>query len=174
MNMREQGLGGGAQAASLAPEIFCELRDFAYLEGRLLDEGRFEEWVELFQDEGTYWVPASRGQESPETALSLFHEAKPLLALRMRRLANPQTHVQAPPARTHHHLSNIEGADLGGGAYALRCMLLLVEWRNGTQRIFSACCNYRLRRGLGGLRIVSKRVDLLDCDAPQRAIVVPF
>lgn len=53
-------------------------------------------------------------------------------------------------------------------------MLLMVEWRNGTQRIFSACCNYQLRRSLAGLRILSKRVDLLDCDAPQRALVIPF
>ena len=171
MNVREQGMGG---QAVLAPEMHCELRDFVHLEARLLDEGRFEDWVELFHEDGVYWVPASPGQASPETALSLFHEARPLLALRARRLAHPQTHVNTPPARTHHHLSNIEGADLGGGGYALRCMLLMVEWRNGTQRLFSASCNYQLRRSLAGLRILSKRVDLLDCDAPQRALVIPF
>ena len=129
-----------------------------------------------------YWVPSEPGQASPDSALSLFHETTPLLKLRARRLGHPQTHIQAPPARTHHHLSGIIGADVKGGVggsegdihYLVHSMLLMVEWRNGEHRLFSARCEHRLRRTPNGLRIAAKRVDLLNCDAPHRAIAIPF
>jgi benzoate/toluate 1,2-dioxygenase beta subunit len=161
-------------AGALAPGVLDELGELAFEEARLLDAGQFESWVDLFAEDGVYWVPSEPGQASPEDTLSLFHETKPLLRLRARRLSHPQTHIQAPPVRTHHHLSNLSGCDLGGGEYLLRSMLLMVEWRNGEQRLFSAACEHRLRRTPEGLRIVRKRVDLLNCDAPHRAFAIPF
>jgi benzoate/toluate 1,2-dioxygenase beta subunit len=163
-----------AAAGALAPGVLDELREFAFEEVRLLDSGQYEAWVDLFADDGVYWVPSEPGQASPEDTLSLFHETRPLLQLRARRLSHPQTHIQAPPVRTHHHLSNLSGQDLGGGKYLLRSMLLMVQWRNGEQRLFSAACEHRLRRTPAGLRIARKRVDLLDCDAPHRAFAIPF
>jgi len=167
------GLKAGAGSA-LAPGVLDELREFAFEEARLLDAGRFEAWVDLFAEDGVYWVPAEPGQPAPEGTLSLFHETRPLLRLRARRLTHPQTHIQAPPVRTHHHLSNLSGSDLGGGQYLLQSMLLMAEWRNGEQRLFSAACEHCLRRTLAGLRIAWKRVELLNCDAPHRAFAIPF
>ena len=171
MNPRDLKATAGA---ALAPGMFDELREFAFAETRLLDAGQFEAWVGLFAEDGVYWAPSEPGQASPEDTLSLFHETKPLLQLRARRLSHPQTHIQAPPLRTHHHLGNLSGQDLGGGEYLLRAMLLMVEWRNGEQRIFSAACEYHLRRTPDGLRMAHKRVDLLNCDAPHRALAIPF
>ena len=163
-----------AAGGALAPGVLDELREFAFAEARLLDAGRFEAWVDLFGEDGVYWVPSEPGQASPDGTLSLFHETKALLQLRARRLAHPQTHIQAPPVRTHHHLSNLSGSDLGGGHYLMRSMLLMVEWRNGEQRLFSATCEHHLRRTPVGLRIAAKRVELLNCDAPHRALAIPF
>ena len=171
MNLHDlKAAAGGA----LAPEVLDQLRDFVFLEARLLDAGGFEAWVDLFAEDGVYWVPAEPGQAVPQGSLSLFHETKPLLHLRARRLMHPQTHIQAPPVRTHHHLGNIGGEDLGDDMYLLRSMLLMVEWRNGEQRLFSAACEHRLRRTPVGLRIVLKRVELVNCDAPHRALAIPF
>ena len=163
-----------APGGALAPGVLDELRAFVHEEAHLLDTGRYEEWADLFAEDGVYWVPAERGQASPDGTLSLFHETRPLLQLRVRRLAHPQTHIQAPAVRTHHHLSNLCATDLGGVEYLLRATLLMVEWRNGEQRIFSAGCEYRLRRTAAGFRIVLKRVELLNCDAPHRALAIPF
>ena len=38
---------------------------FLIHEARLLDDRRFREWMELFAEDGTYWVPAVPGQDSP-------------------------------------------------------------------------------------------------------------
>jgi ethylbenzene dioxygenase beta subunit len=152
----------------------AELEAFVLREARLLDERRFAEWLALFAEDGVYWVPTLPDQASPHEALSLFHEPKPLLAMRVARLQRTDVHIQAPPSRTVHHVSAIETThDL-----EVRSALVVAEWRAGPSveisRWFAGRVLHRLRREPGGLRIVLKRVDLIDSEAPQRAIAVPF
>ena len=158
----------------VAPAVLRECEAFLFEEARRLDEGRFEAWVDLFDDTGTYWVPSEPGQHSPQDTLSVFYESKALLRLRAQRLVHPLTHVQSPRWRTHHHINSVTATDLGGGRYMVRSLLLLIAWRAGEQKMFSASCSHELRRADGHLCIIAKRVDLLDCDAPHRAISVPF
>jgi ethylbenzene dioxygenase beta subunit len=147
----------------------AELEALVLREARLLDERRFSDWLALFAEDGVYWVPAAPAQASPQDALSLFHEPKPLLAMRVARLERPDMHAQAPVTRTVHHVSAVEVADL-----EVRSALVIAEWRAGESRWFAARVLHRLRREPAGLRIVLKRVDLIDCEAPHRAIAVPF
>jgi ethylbenzene dioxygenase subunit beta len=148
----------------------AELEAFVLHEARLLDERRFAEWLALFAEDGVYWVPTLPGQASPQEALSLFHEPKPLLAMRVARLEGTDLHIQAPPSRTVHHVSAIETTD----DLEVRSALVVAEWRAGEARWFAGRVLHRLRRSAEGLRIVLKRVDLIDSEAPQRAIAVPL
>ena len=63
---------------------------FLIHEAMLLDDRRFEEWRDLFVDEGTYWVPLRPDQPSPETEASLFYDDKRLMQTRIERLRHPQ------------------------------------------------------------------------------------
>jgi ethylbenzene dioxygenase subunit beta len=146
-----------------------ELEAFVLHEARLLDERRFAEWLALFAEDAVYWVPTLPGQASPQEALSLFYEPKALLALRVARLERPDMHAQTPASRTVHHVSAVEVAEL-----EVRSALVVAEWRAGETRWFAGRVLHRLRREAGALRIVLKRVDLIDSEAPQRAIAVPF
>ncbi len=166
--------GAPTGGAPVSPAILLEVQAFLIDEACRLDEGRFGEWVDLFNEDGVYWVPSEPGQASPDDMLSIFYESKALLRLRAQRLAHPQTHAQVPRSRTHHHINNVSVADLGAGRYMAYSLLLVVEWRAGEQTLFSARCRHELQRGGEGLRIAGKRVDLLNCDAPHRAISVPF
>ncbi len=38
---------------------------FLVHEARLLDERRFEDWLDLFTDDGWYWVPIEPDQDNP-------------------------------------------------------------------------------------------------------------
>lgn len=170
-------MGAGEAVNSVTPvsaAVVREVEAFLLDEACCLDEGRFEAWVDLFDEEGIYWVPSEPGQVSPHDTLSIFYESRALLRLRAQRLVHPQTHVQVPRSRTHHHISGVSVTGPADGNYMVRSLLLLLEWRADEQRIFSARCSHVLRRVGGGLRIVSKRADLLDCDAPHRAISIPF
>ena len=147
-----------------------ELEAFVLREARLLDERRYTAWLELFAEEGVYWIPTRPDQSSPQDALSIIYEPRALLAVRVERLERGEMHVQAPPSRTVHHVSALEvSADL-----EVRSSLIVAEWRAGESRWFAARVLHRLRRAPEGLRIVLKRVDLTDGEAPHRALAVPL
>ena len=148
----------------------AELEAFVLAEARLLDERRFSDWLALFAEDGVYWVPTNPQQASPQEALSLFYEPKALLAMRVARLERPDMHVQSPASRTVHHVSAVEVS----GELEVRSALMVAEWRAGEARWFAGRALHRLRRDPEGLRIVLKRVDLIDSEAPQRAIAIPF
>ena len=146
-----------------------EIESFVLREARLLDEQRYAEWLDLFAEDGVYWIPTQAGQASPHEALSLIYEPRSLLALRVERLSRGETHVQSPPSRTVHHVSAIEV----DGEEA-RSALVVAEWRAGEARWFAGRVLHRLRSTPQGLRILLKRIDLIDAEAPHRAIAVPL
>jgi benzoate/toluate 1,2-dioxygenase beta subunit len=147
----------------------AEVEAFVLREARLLDEQRFAEWLELFAEDGAYWIPTRPNQASPRDALSIIYEPRTLLAVRVERLGRGEMHVQSPPSRTVHHVSAVEVQ--GDEA---RSSLIVAEWRAGEPRWFAARVLHRLRRTSQGLQIVLKRVDLIDGEAPHRAIAVPL
>ena len=63
-----------------------ELVDFVLYEARLIDRGRYEEWLELFAEDGVYWMPLAPGQTDARLHASLMHEDKLLLKIRVERL----------------------------------------------------------------------------------------
>lgn len=143
-------------------------------EARLLDERRFDEWLSLFADDAWYWMPASWEQRSPDDALSLLFEDRRLLSLRVRRLASPVIHVEQPPSRTHHHLSALAAESSAEDGIKVSSLQLIVMVRESEQRLFSARCVHRLSGHQEALRIVSKTVRLIDCDAGHRGFAVPL
>ena len=166
---------------------------FLLYEARLLDEGRFAEWLALFTPDCHYWVPSQPGQASPKDTVSLIYDDRRLLETRVRRLGSPHMHAQIPPSRTSRMVTNVtleESED--AGLQRVRSKLLVVEFRSNRQRVYAGTCWHGLvdgRRGradegpsgAGGerglasevpraagdvrsLKIAWKRVDLVDCD----------
>ena len=153
-----------------------ELERFLIHEARLLDERRFREWMELFTEDGTYWVPSVPGQASPFDQASLFYDDRDLMRTRVERLEHPRIHVQTPPSRTAHLVGNVlvEQADEAKGEYVIGSTVIVVEYRDDAQRIFAGRQHHRLRRDGASFRIVQKRVDLINCDSAFEAIAVPI
>jgi benzoate/toluate 1,2-dioxygenase beta subunit len=158
-----------------APDL-AEAERLLLHEARLLDEGRFEDWLALFTADAWYWVPSQPGQASPRDTVSLIYDDRRLLETRVRRLRNPHLHAQQPPARASRIVANpsIEERDAAAGAAVVRSKLLMVEYRRNRQRLFAATCLHRLVRRGDGLLIGWKRVDLVDCDAELEGLLLPF
>ena len=154
----------------------AEVTQFVLEEARLLDERRFTQWLALFAADATYWVPTQPGQRSPHDALSLFYETRELLAVRVGRLERPDVHVQVPPSRTLHHVGGIQTRESQDQRweYEAHSTLIVAEYRLNEQRWFAGRVLHGLRRENSELRIVLKRVDLINADAPQRALAIPF
>jgi benzoate/toluate 1,2-dioxygenase beta subunit len=149
---------------------------FLIHEARLLDERRFRDWMGLFAEDGTYWVPAVPGQDSPFDQASLFYDDRDLMKTRIDRLEHPRIHVQTPPSRTAHLIGNVvvDAADDAKGEYLVGSTVIMVENREDRQRLFAGRQQHRLRRDGASFRIVQKRVDLINCDSAFEAMAVPI
>jgi 3-phenylpropionate/cinnamic acid dioxygenase small subunit len=164
-------LRADAQAAAFDA---AECERFLVHEARLLDEGRFDQWLSLFTSDAWYWVPSEPDQASPHDTISLIYDDRRLLETRVRRLASPRIYSQEPRSRTSRIIANVtieEADDIG---CLVRSKWQLLEYRRETQRIFGGTCFHRLVRGDNGIQIAWKRVDLVNCDAPHEGLVVPF
>jgi 3-phenylpropionate/cinnamic acid dioxygenase small subunit len=166
--------------ASAAPDLAgserAPIEQFLMHEARLLDERRFRDWMELFTDDGTYWVPAVPDQKSPFDQASLFYDDRDLMRTRVERLEHPRIHVQTPPSRTAHLVGNvlIEEADAAKGEVVVGSTVIMVEYRDEVQRVFAGRQHHRLRRDGASFRIVQKRVDLINCDSAFEPMAVPI
>ena len=161
----------GAAGVDCAP-----FERFLFHEAALLDARRFRDWMALFADDGTYWVPAVPDQDSPFNQASLFYDDRELMKTRVDRLEHPRIHVQTPPSRTAHLIGNmiVEEADEAKGEYLVGSTVIMVEYRDENQRVFAGRQRHRLRREGGSFRIVQKRVDLINCDSAFEAMAVPI
>ncbi|HVL36203.1 MAG TPA: aromatic-ring-hydroxylating dioxygenase subunit beta [Burkholderiales bacterium] len=149
-----------------------ELIGFVLREARLLDERRFDEWYELFAEDGHYWVPASPHQPDPLNHNSLAYEDRLLLKLRIERLKSPLAYSQRPASRGHHLLQTpeVERSDPARGEHLTRTQLIYTETRGDDSQRYAATAWHTLVATPAGLRIRLKRVDLLNCDAALPSI----
>jgi len=167
----EAGSPQPAPGAGAAPSRDASPRQH---EARLLDEGKFDDWLALFTPDGCYWVPSQPDQDNPHDTVSLIYDDRRLLETRVRRLASPRIYSQEPRSRTSRIISNVSIEDGDNNRCTVRSKLLMVEYRREAQRLFAGTAFHRLVQTDGLILIASKRVDLLNCDAPLDGIVVPF
>ncbi|MBS0367108.1 MAG: nuclear transport factor 2 family protein [Proteobacteria bacterium] len=148
------------------------LAQFVCHEARLIDEKRFDEWYELFSDDGCYWIPLTRGQPPQETFTSISREDKLLLKVRIERLRHPHAYSQQQPSFCQHVLQQplVESIDAQHNLCVLRTPYLYVETQLDTQIVLSGVAWHHLRMQGDALRIVLKKVELLNCDAALPAI----
>jgi benzoate/toluate 1,2-dioxygenase beta subunit len=148
--------------------------EFLYHEARLLDEQRLEEWLELFTDDATYWVPLEHDQADPVETSSIIHDDKTLLELRVKQARHPRAHARTPLARTVHQISNVVIEDDKKNEIQVNSTLVLVEFRAEKQRVWGALVEHRLRREGDDFRIAHKRVDLVNSEGELDGIAILF
>jgi 3-phenylpropionate/cinnamic acid dioxygenase small subunit len=144
-----------------------QLIDFVVREARLLDQQRFEEWLDLFAEDGRYWMPVEWGQSDPRLTTSLMYEDKLLLKIRVDRLRGTRTYSQKPRSRCHHVLQvpQIDERNDEASHYVTWTPMHYVETRADQQTLFAAWATHHLTVVEGALKIRLKRVDLVNCDA---------
>jgi 3-phenylpropionate/cinnamic acid dioxygenase small subunit len=150
----------------------CE--QFLLHEARLLDEGKFDDWLALFAPDAWYWVPSEPGQPDPVETISLIYDDRRLLETRVRRLASPRMYSQEPRSRTSRIVTNVTIDEAGKDACTVRSKFMMIEYRREQQRLFGGTTLHRLAQTDGRIMIAWKRVDLVNCDAPLDGITIPF
>jgi len=152
----------------------ADVAQFLYHEAHLLDAQRFEEWLELFTEDATYWVPLEQGQDDPFETSSIIHDDRTLLELRVKQTRHPRAHARRPFARTVHQIGNVRLLEDAGGELRVASTLILVEFRAERQRIWGALVEHRLRAIDNSYRIAHKRVDLANSEGELDGIAILF
>ena len=151
-----------------------EIEELLYREAALLDRGRLDDWLALFTDDATYWVPLEPAQADPFTTASIVFDDRRMLEIRVRQFAHPRAHARRPPPRTVHQVSNVRLLEDDGREIRVSSALVMVEFRQERQRIWGALVEHRLRRTADGLRIAAKRIDLANAQSELEGIAVLF
>ena len=79
--------------ATARVESRSEIEQFLYREAWLLDHGRLDEWLGLFTDDATYWIPLQANQADPLTTSSIVYDDRRLLEVRVRQFQHPRAHA---------------------------------------------------------------------------------
>jgi len=148
-----------------------EIEAFLFLEARLADESRYDEWEALVTDDVHYWVPAEPSDYDPAARLSYLNDNRARLATRIRQLKTGLRHSQTPPSLMRRLISNVEifPIDDGSALYRVESNFVLYELARqatGDLRLWAGRTTHRLRRVDGRLRIAAKRVDLVNAAGP--------
>jgi 3-phenylpropionate/cinnamic acid dioxygenase small subunit len=156
----------GPPAAALDEAARRELEAFVFLEARLADESRYEEWEALVTDDVHYWVPNGRADYDPATRLSYVNDNRARLATRLRQLRTGVRHAQTPPSPLRRTVANLEVLvhDLRSGEALVAANQVVYEvaaQSTGELRLWPGRVTYRLRRVEGRWRLAGKTIELL-------------
>jgi benzoate/toluate 1,2-dioxygenase beta subunit len=152
-------------AAAKRPTVRA-LEDFLIRQAELLDRRNWDEWMELFADDGVYWMPLKEEQQDPENYPSIFFEDKALMTARVARLLDTNAWGQQPVTRTVHLVGNVrlDGDDARNGEIVVRSNFTMAEFRRDVLRHHAGTYTHHLRRVRGGFKIAMQRVDLINAD----------
>jgi len=107
---------------SLSYENICA---FLYKEARLLDERDWDTWLDMYDEQCTFWMPAwdDDGEltEDPQSEISLIYYARRAgLEDRVFRIRTERSSATIPDTRTSHNITNVEIIEQANGVVKLR------------------------------------------------------
>jgi len=105
--------------------LYDTVRDFLYREARYLDDGQWDQWLELYAADATFWMPAWDDNdtltEDPQSEISLiWYGNRGGLEDRVFRIKTERSSATIPDTRTSHNISNIEIVEQGDGVCKVR------------------------------------------------------
>ncbi len=151
-------------------DLRAEVEQLLFLEARLADESRYEEWLALMTDDVRYWVPSGRADYDPDTRISFVNDNRSRLETRVRQLLTGVRYAQTPPSPMRRVISNLEIDSTGtDGTITAGSNFVLYELSaqaTNELRIWAGRATHRIRRVDGALRIAAKTVELVNATQP--------
>lgn len=107
---------------SLSYENICA---FLYKEARLLDDRDWDSWLEMYDENCSFWMPSwdDDGEltDDPQSQISLIYYARRAgLEDRVFRIRTERSSATIPDTRTSHNIANVEILEQANGIVKLR------------------------------------------------------
>jgi benzoate/toluate 1,2-dioxygenase beta subunit len=138
---------------------------FLYRQSELLDSKKWQEWIDLFADDGIYWMPPDASYKTWDGQPAIFAEDKNLMTVRMNRVLHPDAWSQRPLWGTNHVVSNVVIEKETKDAVVVRSRFHMMELRRDDVRHFAGAYRHELQRTKDGYRIKLQRVDMTNAQA---------
>ena len=169
---RETARGGNLVARAAAgvvtqtDSLQQQVAQFLFHQSELLDQKCWSRYVDLFADDGIYWMPVSADQTEWLDSPSIFAEDRRLMEVRMGRVTHPNAWSQAPQWGTSHLVGNVVIESVNADTVSVRSRFHMSELRRDTMRQFAGTYQHTLVRHGDDFKIKLQRVDLLNGQAP--------
>ncbi len=155
-----------ATISSAGGDLQRRVEQFLYAQAEALDNKLWQSFIDLFADDGVYWMPSAPEQTSWEGEPSIFAEDKPMMRVRMGRVTHPNAWSQAPLWMTNHVVSNVVIESETAQQVVVRSRFHMMELRRDNVRHFGGTYRHTLVKKGGGFAIKMQRVDLFNGQAP--------
>jgi benzoate/toluate 1,2-dioxygenase beta subunit len=141
-----------------------DVEQLLYRQADCLDGKNWQDFIELFTEDGTYWMPAAPEQTTGDGVPSIFWEDRNLMTVRAKRLTHPRAWSQKTAWGTNHVVGNVvlSKEDLSSGDVVARSRFHMMEFRNDTTRHFAGSYIHHLKKTKDGYRIKLQRVDMVN------------
>jgi p-cumate 2,3-dioxygenase beta subunit len=138
-----------------------QVEDLLYLEARLLDEWRLDEWLQLYTNDARYVIPATDTPDGdPDRDLVLIDDDRPRMQSRVDRLNSRRAHREYPHSNTRHMVTNVELGVRSDNLLAVTAAFAVFRFRGDRSVYYVGRYLIELTVVAGLLRIRSKRVVL--------------
>jgi benzoate/toluate 1,2-dioxygenase subunit beta len=149
----------------IGPDLQRSVEQFLFHEAHCMDEHRYDDWLALWSDGPLqYWVPCSDEDTDPMETVSIIHDDREQLTLRLNRLKGRQAYSQQPRSRLTRLLANVTILADGPDELVAASTFTLGDWRGGEQNVWFGRNLHVLRRQGGQFRMRQKKVLLLNND----------
>jgi 3-phenylpropionate/cinnamic acid dioxygenase small subunit len=153
-------------AARIEPVLQQQVEQFLFYQAELLDTKNWRAYIDLFADDGVYWMPARLEQTEWLDSASIFAEDRQLMSVRMGRITHPNAWSQAPLWETNHVLGSVVIEELTATRMRVRSRFQVLELRRDQLRSLAGAYRHTLLRQGEELKIELQRVDLMNAQAP--------
>ena len=153
-----------------------EMESFLYHEAELLDERRYEEWLDLLADDVRYWMPIRRNVKFGELEreftregqdINWFDEGKDTLTRRVQQILTGVHWAEEPLSRICHMISNIQLLHVSPSALepvevTVKCRFLIYRNRVETETDILVGKREDILRRVNGQWKIAQRKIVLD------------
>jgi 3-phenylpropionate/cinnamic acid dioxygenase small subunit len=150
----------GVEAVLLKAEIEALL----HTEAARLGARDFSGWLELYTDDAEYWIPSNADDTNPSRQVSIIYDRRDQLAERVWRLESGLAYAQEPQSRASHLVGNVRLLEPEGDLIVAESVFNITEFRRSVIHVHAGRVVHHLRRDGEGLRIVRKKVELVNND----------
>jgi benzoate/toluate 1,2-dioxygenase beta subunit len=150
-----------------------KIEQFLYDEANLLDNPDLDNWINLYTEDGTYWMPVIEDQADPINHVSIFYDDRVMMEVRRRNFVHPRAASKDHTVRSSHIIGNVrrQGSTDQGDLVVTSNFQALVFYRN-EQRAYGGKYEHHLVADGDSYKIRHKKVSLINCEAPQKSLII--